>query len=271
MKTTVVKPTPPELLVPTKTSTSPLKDISDLLNHLPIQACVVLTRRFLTSISPSHRGRRSAGCLEDRHPFRGRIWQHALGGRCGVNPCASPAGMRRECAAGSLSWSIFSASMVSISVDILSETFLKPAQVFQLANYVCHCTDRPTMGGGTAILVRRCTGHHSVPVPGLTHLEATAVQVTLAGRTLKILAACLSPSHPLTGAELTACFGGGLPVMMAGHLNAKHVDWNLRLKKRRGKFLHQYASGNSCLSLNRTLQPPTYTTPRPLPSPWTSL
>ena len=38
---------------------------------------------------------------DDRHPLRGRIWQHALGGRYGVKPCASPAGMRTECAAGS--------------------------------------------------------------------------------------------------------------------------------------------------------------------------
>jgi len=34
---------------------------------------------------------------------------------------------------------------------------------------------------------------------------------------------------------------------MAGDLNAKHVDWNSRLKTRRGKFLREYADGNSCL------------------------
>jgi hypothetical protein len=55
-------------------------------------------------------------------------------------------------------------------------------------------------------------------------LKATAVQVTLAGRPVKILAAYLSPSRPLIGADLTPCFGGGLPVLMAGDLNAKHVD-----------------------------------------------
>jgi hypothetical protein len=38
----------------------------------------------------------------------------------------------------------------------------------------------------------------------------------------------------LIGAELTACFGGGLPVLMAGDLNAKHVDWNSQLTTRRG-------------------------------------
>jgi hypothetical protein len=88
-----------------------------------------------------------------------------------------------------------------------------------------------------------------VPFPGLTHLEATAVQVTLAGRPVKILEAYLSPSRPLIGADLTACFGGGLPVLMSGDLNAKHVDLNSRLKMRRGKLLRDYADGNSCLIL----------------------
>ena len=86
-----------------------------------------------------------------------------------------------------------------------------------------------------------------MPVPGLTHLEATAVQVTLAGRPVKILAAYLSPSCRFIGADLTACFGGVLPVLMAGDLNAKHVDWNSRLTTRRGKLLRDYADENFCL------------------------
>ena len=68
----------------------------------------------------------------------------------------------------------------------------------------------------------------------------------LAGRPVKVLAAYLSPSRPLIGADLDACFGGGLPVLMAGDLNAKHVDWNYRLSTRR-KLLRDYADGNSCL------------------------
>ena len=138
-------------------------------------------------------------------------------------------------------------SQHGVDICLLSETFLKPEQAFRLANYVCHRTDRPTVGGGTAILVRRGIVHHSVPVPGLTHLEATAVQVTLAGSPVKILAAYLSPSRPLIGADLAACFGGGLPALMAGDFNAKHVDWNSRLTTRWGKLLRDYADENSCL------------------------
>jgi hypothetical protein len=104
-----------------------------------------------------------------------------------------------------------------------------------------------TGGGGSAILDLRGTINHSVPVLGLTHLEATAIPVTLAGRPVKILAAYLSPSRPLIGADLTTCFGGGLPVLMPSDLNAKHVDWNSWLTTRRGKLLCDYADENSCL------------------------
>jgi len=70
---------------------------------------------------------------------------------------------------------------------------------FSDCNYVCHRTDKPTVGGGTAILVRRGIFHHSVPVPGVIQLEATAIQVTLSGKPVIILAAYLSTFRPLIG------------------------------------------------------------------------
>jgi hypothetical protein len=121
-----------------------------------------------------------------------------------------------------------------VEISLLSETFLNADQIFRLANYVCQLTDSPTSGGGTAILVNRFIVHSSVTVPGLTHLVTTAVQVNFTGRPVTILAAYLSPSRLLIGTDLTACFGWGLPVLMAGDLNAKHVDWNSRLTTKRG-------------------------------------
>ena len=53
----------------------------------------------------------------------------------------------------------------------------------------------------------------------------------------------------MIGVDLTACFGVGLPVLMDGDFNAKHVDWNSRLTTRRGKLLRHYADENSCLIL----------------------
>ena len=81
-----------------------------------------------------------------------------------------------------------------IDICLLTETHFRSGVVFQMANYVCHRNDRLTEGGGTAILVRRGIARHAVPVPGLTHLKATAIQVTLASKLVKILAAYLSPN-----------------------------------------------------------------------------
>jgi hypothetical protein len=68
----------------------------------------------------------------------------------------------------------------------------------------CHRTERPTVGGGIFILVHHGIAHLLVPISGLTHLEATAIQVTMAGKPVKVLAAYLSPSRPLIGADLSA-------------------------------------------------------------------
>jgi hypothetical protein len=134
-----------------------------------------------------------------------------------------------------------------VDICLLIQTFLNHGQAFRFANYVYYRTYKLTAGGGTAILVRRGIVHHSVPIPGLTHLEATAIQVTIAGKPMKILAARLSPSRPLSGAELSACFGEEMPVVMAGDINAKHVDWNSRLTTRRRIPLRDYADEDSCL------------------------
>jgi hypothetical protein len=154
-----------------------------------------------------------------------------------------------------------------VDVCLLNETYLNDGQAFRLANYVCQRTDRPTAGGGTAILVRRGIVHHSVPIAGLTHLEATAIQVTMAGKPVRTLAASLSPSRPLIGTELSTCFGGGMLVLLAGDLNATHVDWESRLTTTRGNPLRDYADGNSCLIFG----PDTPTTnPCLHPMSWTS-
>jgi hypothetical protein len=52
---------------------------------------------------------------------------------------------------------------------------------------------------------------------------------------------------PLIVSDLAACLGGVLPVLMAGDLNAKHVDLNSRLITRGGRLLRDHADKNSCL------------------------
>ena len=118
-----------------------------------------------------------------------------------------------------------------VDICLLNETLLNPGQAFRHAN--CLPPHRQRQWGGTAILVRSGVVQRSVPVPGLIHLEATAIQVTLASKPVIVLAAYLSPSRSLIGMDLTAYFGRGLEVLMAGELNNKHVDWNSRSTRRR--------------------------------------
>jgi len=74
--------------------------------------------------------------------------------------------------------------------------FLNPGQAVQLVNYVCHRTDRLRARFGTAVLVRRGIVQKSVSVPDRTHLEATVIQVILAGKPEKILVSnFLLPAH----------------------------------------------------------------------------
>jgi hypothetical protein len=139
-------------------------------------------------------------------------------------------------------------SQHGVDICLLTESHLRERDVFRLDNYVCYCTDRPTEGGGTTIMVCRGVDHYAVHVIGLTQLEATAIYIMLASVPLKILAVYLAPSRPIVRWDLTAFFGGKFPVLMAGDLNAKHVDWNSQLTTTKGKPLRDYASGNTFLN-----------------------
>jgi hypothetical protein len=129
----------------------------------------------------------------------------------------------------------------------MNETHLESDRALGFAHYVCHRTDRPTVGGGTAILVRRGIDNYAVPVSGLQHRETTAMHLVLATRPMKLVAAYLSPTRPLIESDLTERLNGGFPVLIAGDRNAKHADWNSRLITARGSLLRYYANRNFCL------------------------
>jgi hypothetical protein len=132
-------------------------------------------------------------------------------------------------AAGSWNWHTSSASTESIYVSCWKFICERERDVFGLAKYACHRTYRPAEGGGTAILVRRGIDQYAVPVLGLTQLEASAIHIMLASGPLQILAVYLLPSRPIVGWDLSACFGGQFPVLMAVELNSKHIDRNSRM------------------------------------------
>jgi hypothetical protein len=64
VKTAAAKPTTSELVVPIQSSTSPLEEISDLLDYLPTEVCVELTRRLFKSSSLPTRAARPRAVLK---------------------------------------------------------------------------------------------------------------------------------------------------------------------------------------------------------------
>jgi hypothetical protein len=89
--------------------------------------------------------------------------------------------------------------------------------------------------------------HYAVPDSGLQYLEATATHLVLANRSVKLVAADLSPTRPLIESNLSEWLSGGFEVLLAGDLNAKHTDWKSRLTTARGSRLRGYAIRNTCL------------------------
>jgi hypothetical protein len=134
-----------------------------------------------------------------------------------------------------------------VVIFLLNETHPVAEQALNFAIYVCHRTDRPTPGDGTAILVHKGIDHYAVPVSGLQYLEATAIHLVLATRQEKLVSAYLAPTRPLIESVLNDYLSGGIPVLMAGDLNAKHKELNSTLPPARGLLLRDYADRNSCL------------------------
>jgi hypothetical protein len=129
-------------------------------------------------------------------------------------------GMRTVCAAGGLNWNFFSTSTVLEYVCKVRHSLIWDRLSVMRSPSATAQTDQQLRVGKT-ILVR-----HSFAVPGLTQLVATAIQITLAGRTLKALSVYISPSRPLICADTNAYFGFWLPVLLVGNTNAKDVDCN---------------------------------------------
>ena len=133
-----------------------------------------------------------------------------------------------------------------VDICLLSEKLLNPGQAFRLANYVCHRTDKPTTGGGTAILVRRDIVHHSArfgpdPLGGYCHSSHIGRQT---GENPRGLHFAFPPTYRSGPDSLfRRCIAGP-----AGRRPRRQTrGLNSRLSTRRGELLRDYADENSCL------------------------
>lgn len=132
-------------------------------------------------------------------------------------------------------------------IALINETFLKPGQTFKLPNTTIYRNDRPSHGGGTAVIVRRGISHHEITLPPLKSIEATAILIDTKTGPLRLIAAYKPPRSMLDTTDLDAIFQDNTPTVLAGDLNSKHSAWNSRITNPSGKILFSHSSRNDYL------------------------
>ena len=113
-----------------------------------------------------------------------------------------------------------------VDVALISETHLKPSHRSNIANYKCYRNDRLTgRGGGTAIYIKTNIDHYLLPTPPNLELEATPIIINSAQGKLAIVSCYNPPKNILSRQDITTLFSLANSVIIAGDLNAKHIDW----------------------------------------------
>ena len=71
-----------------------------------------------------------------------------------------------------------------------------------------------------AILVPRDIDHHAAPISGREQLESTANQLNVGGKPINLVAVYKTSQCPILDSDLSECFRGCIPVLMADDNNA---------------------------------------------------
>ena len=133
----------------------------------------------------------------------------------------------------------------NVDVLLVGETHLAEADTFKVRNYITYRNDRDATirSGGTAVLIKRCIEHAQLCDLRTTGgLESTSVVVTTANMgPIQLSAVYKPPSAPLDTAQLDTLLHSGLPVIIAGDLNAKHPLWHSRTTNKAGRALEAHA------------------------------
>lgn len=143
--------------------------------------------------------------------------------------------------------SIFSAFLVRHNVDIacVSETHLVHTESLKISGYAVYREDRlaPVASGGVAILIKKKITHHSIFLPELSNLEATAIKLNLEnGSSLIVASAYKPPNRRLLKQDIDIIFSFNLPTLLFGDLNCKNQLWGCRSTNPNGNRLYQIIS-----------------------------
>lgn len=134
-------------------------------------------------------------------------------------------------------------------VCLIQETHLGSALTFKLPNYTIYRTDRPgaldhKKGGGVALAIKVGTKHTEIVIPPLKTVEAVGVEVHAPAGTIRLISVYLPPKKTLHPEDLEALADSTKATIIAGDLNAKHVNWNSKSTNAKGRVLMRHSLAN---------------------------
>ncbi|GBN09581.1 hypothetical protein AVEN_21132-1 [Araneus ventricosus] len=124
--------------------------------------------------------------------------------------------------------------MVWVNTEwVVQETVLQPGNTAFIANYRCYRNDRVRFGqsatGVTAIYIKNHFDHNSIPTPDIDLIGATIIEIKIGSiPPIKMISAYIKPN--LRGGfsleDFKKLLNSGPNVIIAGDLNAIHINWN---------------------------------------------
>lgn len=143
-------------------------------------------------------------------------------------------------------------------VVLLGETKLNHRHTITYTNYTIHRSDRinATQGGGTAILIKHKIKHEKIQIPTLinsTIIETTIIKIALPSQEKLFIITAYAPGNNqkefipdlekiITNLNLA---NQNTYYILAGDLNARHVDWKNTKNNPRGVQLRNWINSNA--------------------------
>jgi hypothetical protein len=133
-----------------------------------------------------------------------------------------------------------------VDIVLLTETKLHPTKSWRLPGYEIIRNDREpqppeyTVAGGTAVLLRTDLKGHEVTLDGVSPLDVTAVNLDTPSGPFQVAAVYHRPGTDFPAPSYAALFRPGLPALIGGDFNAKHLTWNSSTPNRRGEKLRTW-------------------------------
>lgn len=126
----------------------------------------------------------------------------------------------------------------NIDIICLQETFLNDHHKLYIENYVIYRMDRPTHGGGVAIIIRRCIKHKLLNNLNDTSIENISLEVYSRGSSFVVTSVYCPGFSPSFERDLTNLTETNRDVLLFGDLNAKHTSWNCARNNNNGVSLY---------------------------------